>query len=226
MAGTTEHAAPTKWRNRIVRFGYIDPHELLAHPDNWRIHPTLQKLAVKDSLEELGWIDAVTLQHGTDIVVDGHLRAASALEAGETAVPAIWVDLDDDEVKKALVLFDTTTGLAGTDQAKLDALIAEVQTDSAALARLLDSLSSAAKGEGGDAEEPEIVFTRELLEAQHYVVFAFDNEFDWNVVVEAFGIGPVHSLDSRPGYERKGIGRVLDGQKLLEVLHGAHRDPQ
>lgn len=222
----TEHAAPSKWRSRIVRFGYIDPRDLLAHPDNWRIHPTLQKLATRDAIHELGVIDALTLQDGTDVVVDGHLRAQLAIEEGETAVPAIWVDLDEAEVKKALVLFDSVTGLAGTDQAKLDTLIAEVQTDSAALARLLDSLSSE-QGTGDEAEaEPEITFTRELMEAQHYVVFAFGNEFDWNVVVEAFGIGPVHSLDSRPGYERRGIGRVLDGQKLLEVLHGVHRDTE
>lgn len=63
--------------------------------------------------------------------------------------------------------------------------------------------------------EGEQEFTKELLEEQNYLVFTFDNVMDWQVAKEKFGIKAVNSLDSREGYEKKGVGRVLDGKLLL-----------
>ena len=69
-----------------------------------------------------------------------------------------------------------------------------------------------------EEEKPEIEFSSELLEAQNYIVFAFDNIMDWQVVKERFGIRAVGALDSKKGYRREGTGRVLNGKALLEVL--------
>lgn len=59
-------------------------------------------------------------------------------------------------------------------------------------------------------------FTKELLEEQNYLVFTFDNVMDWQVAKDKFGIKAVDALDSREGYEKRGVGRVLDGKLLLQ----------
>lgn len=70
----------------------------------------------------------------------------------------------------------------------------------------------------GTSNKPEIPFTTELLEKHDYVVFTFSNELDWQVVVQHLGIASAHSLKSRPGFEQIGIGRVIDGAVLLDLI--------
>lgn len=71
---------------------------------------------------------------------------------------------------------------------------------------------------GEEEVKPEIPFTAELLEEHNYVVFTFDKDFDWNVVASALEIKAVQALDSEGSYMRAGTGRVVDGQKLLDLL--------
>lgn len=64
----------------------------------------------------------------------------------------------------------------------------------------------------------EIQFTPELLHENNYIVFTFDNVLDWQVIEKAFDIKAVKALDSKDNYFRAGIGRVVDGKKLLEKI--------
>ena len=74
--------------------------------------------------------------------------------------------------------------------------------------------------DGEDNIKGELEFTSELLEENNYIVFYFNNAIDWNFVKETLDIKSVKSLDSKEGYERIGIGRVLNGQKLIDLLNG------
>ena len=69
-----------------------------------------------------------------------------------------------------------------------------------------------------DIEEPDIEFTDEWLEAHNYVILYFDNEIDWQTAIDKLGIKSKHALDSREGYERVGIGRVIKGSDVLDRL--------
>lgn len=70
-----------------------------------------------------------------------------------------------------------------------------------------------------DEPEPELPISPELYERHDYLVFYFDNEFDWNVAVQIFEVaqvlcGPVGNKTVK----QKGLGRVIPGSKLLKML--------
>lgn len=68
--------------------------------------------------------------------------------------------------------------------------------------------------------EPELVIGPELLERHDYLIFYFDNELDWQVVCEQLDVKKV--LGGQVGkktLQGKGLGRVLNGRVLLELLN-------
>jgi hypothetical protein len=87
-------------------------------------------------------------------IVDGHLRAETTPDA---LVPVLVVDLNDAEVDKVLATFDPLAAMAEPDEAQLEALLKGIETDSEALAALLEQLADdAAKGQNGEIIEDEV----------------------------------------------------------------------
>ena len=129
------------WKSRIIGQGEESPDQLLAHPNNWRIHPKYQQDALEGSLDEIGWIQQVIVNQTTGHVVDGHLRVALALRNEEPKIPVLYVSLTEEEEKKALAILDPITGLAVTDLEKINDLLTDVQTSSAALQQLMAEAS-------------------------------------------------------------------------------------
>jgi hypothetical protein len=128
------------WRNRIVGSDRVPPDQLLANPRNWRRHPPSQQQALHGVLEEVGWVQDVLVNQRTGFVVDGHLRIELALRSGQSTVPVTYLDLSDQEEALILATFDPLSALATRDDAQLDALLADIQTDNAAVQRLLEDL--------------------------------------------------------------------------------------
>lgn len=144
-----------EWRNRIVRQGMVDPEQLLAHPLNWRIHPKHQQDALRGVLREVGMVQNVMLQEGTDVVIDGHLRVALALSEGQGEVAAHWVDLTDEEARLVLATLDPLSALAGTDHAKLGEVLDGLRAQEREVAGFLDRL--AREYRLGPAAEPAVM---------------------------------------------------------------------
>lgn len=129
------------FRNRIVRFEFVEVGQLLAHPLNWRIHPKQQKDAVEGSLAEFGWILPILINQRTDYVVDGHLRVDVALQSGEeTLVPVLWLDLSEREEKALLLLIDHLTGMAVPDADKMAMLIPDISVGDERLQGVFDAM--------------------------------------------------------------------------------------
>ena len=59
---------------------------------------------------------------------------------------------------------------------------------------------------------------KELMESNNYVVLAFNNEVDWLQAQSIFDLKTVKALDSKPGFEKRGVGRVLNGAKTINML--------
>jgi hypothetical protein len=134
-------AAPTAgWRNRIAGAGEEAPDQLLANPANWRIHPKAQQDALAGALDAVGWVQQVLVNRRTGFVVDGHARVALALSRGEPSVPVLYVDLEPDEEALVLATLDPLGAMAGRDDEKLRALLADVTVDDAGLLALLGEL--------------------------------------------------------------------------------------
>jgi hypothetical protein len=130
------------WRNRIVGSEDVDPTQLVANPDNWRLHPGRQRDALRGSLSEIGWIARVVVNRTTGNVVDGHARIEEAISRGEPTVPVEYVELSLEEEKLALATFDPIGAMATRDDAKLRDLLGDLSVSEAGLHALLESLAS------------------------------------------------------------------------------------
>jgi DNA modification methylase len=118
------------------------PDQLLANPANWRTHPKAQQQALAGVLDQVGWVSAILVNRRTGHLVDGHLRVELAITRGEASVPVSYVDLDADEEALVLASLDPLAAMAGVDDEKLRALLADVSVDDEALGAMLARLSA------------------------------------------------------------------------------------
>lgn len=120
------------WRDRLVRH---DPNvpiaDLMANPQNWRIHPGPQQELIRESLETLGWLRAVLENINSGCIIDGHQRVLEADKAGQRTVPVDYVDLTPEEEAQALATLDAMVGLAVADKPKLSELVGVIAEDRA-----------------------------------------------------------------------------------------------
>jgi DNA methylase len=133
-------ASTTIWRNRIAGHGDEPPEQLLANPANWRVHPKDQQLALAGALSEVGWVAQVLVNRTTGHVVDGHLRVELAISRHEPTVPVVYVELSEEEERLVLASLDPLAAMATAEKDALAALLAEIETGDAALARMLAEL--------------------------------------------------------------------------------------
>src|SRR5689334_15504725 len=131
MAKTAANS--TEWRNRIVGYADVPPDQLLANPRNFRRHPKPQQDALSGLIAEVGYLDPVLVQAGTDTVIDGHLRVEQAIREKQPTIPVQYVDLTDAEADLALASFDPISAMAYHDAENLRALLDEVSTGDAAV---------------------------------------------------------------------------------------------
>jgi hypothetical protein len=132
-------------RNRIKELRHVRAGDLRPHPKNWRKHPEAQQNALRGILAEVSYVDALMVRElpdGSLQIVDGHLRAETTPDA---MVPVLVVDLNDAEAEKVLATFDPLAAMAEPDEAQLEALLKGIETDSDALAALLDDLAMEAQ---------------------------------------------------------------------------------
>ena len=134
-------ASAVPWKSRIVGSGEEAPNQLLANPRNWRTHAKAQRAALRDVLGSVGFVAQVIVNRRTGHLVDGHLRVEEALSHGQPTIPVLYVDLDPAEEALVLASLDPLAAMAGTDDEKLRALLADISVDSDALAAMLAELA-------------------------------------------------------------------------------------
>lgn len=131
----------TAWRSRITGSGDEDPTQLLANPRNWRTHPATQRMALRGSLDTVGWVQQVMVNTTTGHVVDGHARVEEAISKGEPTVPVLYVELSPEEEALVLATLDPIGAMAERDDERLRSLLAEITVDDAGLLALLGDLA-------------------------------------------------------------------------------------
>ncbi len=104
------------WKSRIVGEGHEAPDQLLANPNNWRIHPGPQQDALLEALDKVGWVKPVIVNKTTQHVVDGHLRVGVSLTRGEPSIPVSYVELTEEEEQLVLMMLDPISEMAGMDR--------------------------------------------------------------------------------------------------------------
>jgi ParB-like chromosome segregation protein Spo0J len=117
---------PKNWANRIVGYTEESPDQLLANPQNWRVHSKNQQIALSGVLDDIGFIAPVIVNKNTGHLVDGHLRVSLALRHEIPTIPVVYVDITEHEEREALSTFDPITNMASSDMQMLEGLIRDL----------------------------------------------------------------------------------------------------
>ena len=169
-------------RDRIKDFRRVKASQLRPHPKNWRTHPSAQQDALRGVLAEVGYADALLareLPDGTLMLIDGHLRAETT---PDSVVPVLVLDVDEAEADKILLTHDPLAGMATVSEEHLHSLLADVQTESAAVRGLFETLANEKPSlsfDHGAGASPEV----NIPESYQVVVECRDEE-DQQVVFE------------------------------------------
>lgn len=152
----------TKWKNRIIGHTELDPKTLVPNPENWRLHPKNQQEAMEGALDDIGWVQEITINQRTGLVVDGHLRLDLALREGEPLVPVKIVDLSPDEEAAVLATLDPISAMAKTDKLKLKAILEISKSSNDKMRQLLEAM----KMKAGVMPKPRVEHVYEKVETE------------------------------------------------------------
>lgn len=126
MSKKDTSAALKHWQNRIVEYAEESPDQLLANPQNWRVHGKMQQVALSGILDDIGFIAPVIVNKQTGHLVDGHLRVSLALRHEIPTIPVVYVDISEAEEREALTTFDPIGAMASSDMQMLEGLIKDL----------------------------------------------------------------------------------------------------
>ena len=194
-----------------LKIEYLPVDSLKPYSKNARKHSEKDIQAIVNSIEEFQFLDPIGIWSDKNIIVEGHGRLMAAKRLGMETVPCIRLDHLTDEQRKAYALaHNKTAELSKWFDELLQSELADIEDiDMELFGFDLDSVTE-------KEEEPgEVPFTEELMLTHNYIVLYFDNEFDWLVAQEKFGLKEVKDLIPRKK-QPTGIGRVINGKDVLK----------
>ena len=194
--------------------------DLKPNPKNPNTHPAKQIELLSKIIIKQGWRMPITVSNRSGLIVKGHGRLIAAFKAGISHAPIDYQDYETDDMEYADMIADNKLAeLAEIDNKALDKLIKEMSVESLEFTALNENeLKNIFGGREPDAERPEVEFSEELFESSNYIVLVFKNDIDWLQAQSIFGLKTVKALDSKPGYQKHGIGRVIDGAVAINTL--------
>ena len=118
---------------------YLDPHELRAHPQNWRRHSVVQATALADLYADVGDAGAALLndrrvndgwsaEDAIPTLIDGHLRKTLKATKGEK-IPVLVGHWTPAQEMRLLLSFDPIAAMAQTETEVVTSLLAQVSQE-------------------------------------------------------------------------------------------------
>lgn len=201
--------------------------ELVENPRNPNTHPKKQIDLLAKIIKRQGWRHPITVSNRSGFIVHGHGRLAAAKLLGVESVPVDYQDYDTEAQEWEDLLADNKIAeLAELDESLAAQLLDELEKAEAEIEltgftdRELQKLMAGIEEDGKEDEKPEIEFSEELQESSNYIVLYFDNDIDWLQAQTLFDLKTVKALDSKPGYQKMGVGRVVNGAQAINKLLG------
>ena len=188
---------------------------------NYRKHSDKNKALIRKSIEETGFGRSVVIDSENELIagngVVSQLPKDTKIKVIETdgseLVVVKRVDLKtNDQKRKELARNDNAT----SDKVEWDNDTLVADFDLSELEKW--GIEIPTKAEVETEEEPDVPFSEELLEEHNYVVLYFDNSVDWLQAESIFGLKTVKALDSKKGYKKQGVGRVIRGVDAIERI--------
>lgn len=191
-----------------LKIEYISVDELKPYERNTRKHEKKDVDNIAKSIEKYGFNDAIGIWKD-NIIIEGHGRLLAAKQLGMDKVPCVRLDhLTDQERREYAIAHNATAELSEWDDILSDELSDLDIGD-------FDFDFGFDKKKGKEETQGEVEFTEELLLTHNYIVLYFDNDFDWEVAQDKFGLKQVKDLIPRKG-QPTGIGRVINGKEVLK----------
>lgn len=187
--------------------------ELKPYKKNAKKHDKKQVEQIANSIKEFGFTQPVIIDANNEVVA-GHGRILGAKKAGLKEVPTVCLEELTEEQIKAYRLADNKLNESEWDKKTLKEELDE----------LYNSFSMEDFGFGINIEDIDVVqegrreIAPELGEANNYIVLEFDTEQEWEDAQFYFDLKEVETPDKNPKIRRKGIGRVIKGKEILEIL--------
>jgi hypothetical protein len=204
----------------------VDPATLKPHPKNPNTHSAAQIAALAAVIEGNGWRAPITVSKRSGLVIRGHGRLEAAMLLGCPQVPVDVQEYASDEEELADMVADNRLSeLAELDEDALARVLRDLQSaghDVQLAGFTEDEVARMLAGEV-DTEQVENIPRMELQPFEHYdyLCFMFRDIRDWLRVLQLLHIGKVNYSITRKT-PKIGVGRVLDGKRLLNSLEPEH----
>jgi hypothetical protein len=202
----------------------VDPATLKPNPANPNRHSAHQIQILAAIIQEQGWRAPITVSKRSGLIVRGHGRLEAALLMGCDKVPVDEQDYANEAEELADLLADNRLSeLAELDEADLKKVIeklreADPSFDVELTGFMEDEIAKLfAEEDVEDALETVPRMECQAFEHHDYLVFMFHDLRDWMLALQGMGVVEVDYSISRTS-KRIGIGRVLNGKRLLQLL--------
>ena len=114
----------TTIKQRYVKAVKVD--KLIPHPDNPR---RSDDATIADSIAAHGFYGAVIAQESSGTIIAGHGRLRNATAAGQTSVPVVYIDVDDDEARRIMLVDNRSNDQATYDDTALAQILSDMDGD-------------------------------------------------------------------------------------------------
>lgn len=193
--------------------------ELKEYPNNAR-RGNVSVLV--ESLKVNGQYRPIVVQESTNYVLAGNHLLRAAKQLGWSEIEAVVLDVDDEQALKIVLVDNRSNDLGEYNDDLLTSLLKELE-DFTGTGYTEADIEELEKLGGVEQEErPEVEFSLALREENNYVVLVFDNALDWQSAITTFDLKTVKAWDSRKGFSRAGIGRVINGTPILDRLNNVN----
>ena len=193
-----------------LKIEYIKVDELKPYEKNNKKHEDFDVNEIAKSISKYEMIDPVGIWGKDNTIVEGHGRVLACKQLGIDKVPCIRLDhLTDEQRREYAIVHNKSQELALYDFDNLADELADLDLSDFDFDFGLDKKKDKEEIEG------EVKFSEELLLTHNYIVLYFDNDFDWEVAQDKFGLKKVKDLIPRKG-QPTGIGRVINGKEVLK----------
>lgn len=154
-----------------------------------------------------------------NVVIAGNQRFLAAKSLGWKTIPGTIANVPPSKEKRWNIKDNINMGEWDSEKfAEVytelikDIDISNIGMKESEINKLLKSVQSESDIKG------EVEFTEELLEENNYIVLVFKNKLDWLQAQTVLGIKSVKALDSKKEWKRVGLGRVIDGVKVINKI--------
>lgn len=197
-------------REEIV---YLKVDDLKNNPKNPRKNESAIDSVAK-SIEKYGFRNPLIVDKD-NVVWCGNTRLKASKKLGLKEVPCVVVkDLTEKQMMELALLDNKTNEIAEWDFDMLSDIIPTIDLEDF-------DLDWGIEKKENDKENGDVEFTEILNEENNYLVLVFKKDIDWLQAKTIFDIKEVKAFNTtkkESKIKRKGVGRVLDGSKVIERI--------